>query len=146
MPISLILSLATLFGLNTFMVLSLTPELYPKQLLSWIIGCGLFFIGRQISPKNTVASRWLLFIGGCLFLFAPILLNHITRGSRRWIDIGPMSIQPSEIAKPFFALFLVTTGQPIWLLIPVLIIMMQPDLGSALSYVALNLTCYYQST
>ncbi|MCL4383891.1 rod shape-determining protein RodA [Patescibacteria group bacterium] len=142
MPLSFFLSLLTLFGLNTFMVLSLTPELLPKQLLSWAIGIGLFLAGRLISPKNTAPSRWLFFVFGSLFLFAPILLNHITRGSRRWIDIGPLTIQPSEIAKPFFILFLVTTGQPFWLLIPALIIMAQPDLGSALSYLALTVPTF----
>ena len=139
MPLSFLISLCVLFGLNTFMVLSLTPALFPKQFLSWIIGIVLFFIGRLISPKNTKASIWLFYVGSIILLLLPIILGNITRGSRRWIDIGPLSIQPTEITKPFIALFLVNSLAPWWLILPVLVILFQPDLGSALSYIMLSI-------
>lgn len=146
MPLSLFISLCILFGLNTFMVFSLAPTLLPKQLLSWLIGIVLFFIGRLISPKNTSTSKWLFYVFGCIFLFLPIALGNITRGSHRWIDIGSLSLQPSEIVRPFMALFLVTTGQPLWLIIPIIIIMIQPDLGSALLYASLTVPIIIHSS
>jgi len=115
------------------MVSSVAPGLLLKQLSAWVIGGVLFFIGRQINPKQFSSYKWLVFILSCLLLIAPIVLNHITRGSRRWLDIGPLSIQPSEVVKPFLMLFLSDMAWPLFHFIPVAIIMLQPDLGSAMT-------------
>jgi len=135
----LIISLTALFFLNMLMVLSQEPSLVLKQLFSWIIGLVLFAIGTQIHPKNIKPYRWLLFIFSTILILSPILLNNITRGSRRWINIGGLSIQPSEIVKPWLLLFLVNTNLPILFFIPVSLILIQPDLGSAVSTAVLAL-------
>jgi rod shape determining protein RodA len=90
-------------------------------------------IGKQINPKQISAYKWPIFIICCISLLLPILLNNITRGSRRWIDIGFTTIQPSEITKPWLMLFLANEVFPLIHSVPVIIIMIQPDLGSALS-------------
>jgi rod shape determining protein RodA len=128
-----IISLGILFCLNLLMISSLAPQLLIKQIISWIIGLILFFIGTQINPRQIVSSKAFIFIFSCLALLFPIILNNITRGSRRWIDIGGVSIQPSELVKPWLLLFLVNTNFPFLILIPVAIILLQPDLGSAIS-------------
>src|SRR3989339_547632 len=136
LPVVICLSL--LLALNTLMVSSLAPSLLPKQLISWIIGIALFFVGTQLNPKNTSKSRWLFFGLSCLLLAIPIGLNNIVRGSRRWIEIGPVTIQPSEIVKPLLLLFLSTTQLPFLHLIPVVIVLLQPDLGSSISVFLLS--------
>jgi rod shape determining protein RodA len=115
------------------MVSSIAPDSLGKQIIAWIIGIILFFIGRLINPKQIASSKWYVFIASCILLLIPILLNNITRGSRRWIDLGFTSIQPSEIVKPWLMLFLSNTQYPLLHFIPVGIIMLQPDLGSAIS-------------
>ncbi len=115
------------------MVSSLTPGILVKQLISWGLGLILFFVGKQLNPKNFAAYKWPIFIICSIVIFLPILFNNVSRGSRRWINIGPAQIQPSEVAKPFLMLFLVNTSLPLLHIIPVLIIMAQPDLGSAIS-------------
>ncbi len=128
-----VISLAFLFCINILMISSIAPDSIFKQILAWIFGLILFFMGKFINPKQITSSKWIIFIICCLFLFTPIALNNITRGSRRWIDLGFTSIQPSEFVKPWLLLFLVNTAMPLLHLIPVGIIMLQPDLGSALS-------------
>ncbi len=127
------ISLGVLFCLNMLMVSSLAPQLLVKQLISWVIGLILFFIGTQINPKQIVSSKNLIFFASCFFLVLPIILNNITRGSRRWLDLGIASFQPSELVKPWLLLFLVNTNFPLLILIPVGIILLQPDLGSAIT-------------
>ena len=131
--LAVLISLGVLFSINMLMVSSLAPQLLIKQLTSWIIGMVLFFIGTQINPRQLVSSKNLIFIVSCFFLILPIILNNITRGSRRWLDLGFASFQPSELVKPWLMLFLVNTNFPLLILIPVGIIMMQPDLGSAIT-------------
>jgi rod shape determining protein RodA len=131
------ISLGILFCLNILMISSLSPGQLPKQVLSWSIGLILLIIGTKINPKQIAASKHLVFIVSCVFLLLPIALNNITRGSRRWLELGFASFQPSELVKPWLMLFLVNTNFPLLLLIPVGIIMLQPDLGSAISVLLL---------
>jgi rod shape determining protein RodA len=131
--ISLVVSLGILFSLNILMISSLAPSLLIKQLISWIIGVILFIIGTQINLRQIASSKTFIFFCSCLAVAFPILLNHFTRGSRRWIDIAGVSLQPSELIKPWLLLFLVNTDFPFLLLIPVAIILIQPDLGSAIT-------------
>lgn len=135
--LSLLISLGILFCLNMLMVSSLAPDSLFKQLTAWVIGLVLFFIGTQINPKQIVSSKYFIFAISCFFLLLPILLNNITRGSRRWLDVGFTSFQPSELVKPWLMLFLVNTNFPLLILIPVGLIMLQPDLGSAITVLML---------
>ena len=128
-----LISISVLFCINTLMVSSLAPNFFWKQIFAWFIGIILFFIGKQINPKQPSTTVWTLFIISCIFLILPILLNNITRGSRRWLNIGSMSLQPSEIVKPPLLLFLANTSIPLFHLLPVAIVISQPDLGSAIS-------------
>lgn len=121
------------------MVSSIAPGSTIKQIFAWLIGISLFVLGRQINVKQINASKWLIFIVACLFLLSPILLNNITRGSRRWINIASMTIQPSEIVKPWLMLVLANSQFPLLHLIPVIIVLIQPDLGSAISILFLML-------
>ncbi len=128
-----LISLTFLFAINILMVTSISPGYLKKQFTAWVVGLILFFIGRQINPKQISSSKRLIFLVSCFLLLLPIILNSITRGSRRWINLGFTSIQPSEITKPWLLLFLTNTQFPLLHLIPVAIITLQPDLGSAIS-------------
>lgn len=135
----LIIGLIVLCSLNLLMVSSLAPQLLLKQIIAWVIGIILFIVGTQISPRQSSSQKWWIFSISCLFLILPIIMGKFTRGSRRWLYLGPSSIQPSEIVKPALMLFLSTTNMPLFHLIPVGIIMMQPDLGSAITVLILIL-------
>jgi len=138
-PLTLIIGLIVLCSFNLLMISSLAPSLLLKQIFSWVIGIILFFLGLQINPKQTHAYRWSIFFFSCVLLFLPIILGNLTRGSQRWINIGPLTLQPSEIVKAPLMLFLATSLKPLFLLIPVLIVMLQPDLGSAVTILVLIL-------
>ena len=126
-----------LASINLLMINSLAPNLLLKQAISWVIGIILFLIGLQINPKYSTQIKWPLFALSCFLLLAPIIQNEITRGSSRWLYFLGISIQPSEIVKPLLMIFLANTSFPFLHLIPVGIILLQPDLGSAMSVLAL---------
>jgi rod shape determining protein RodA len=83
-----------------------------------------------------------------LLLLAVEFFGTSAGGAQRWIDLGFMRLQPSELMKISLVMFLAAyydwlplkkTSHPLWVLVPVLIILVpavlvfsQPDLGTAL--------------
>jgi len=117
------------------MVNSLAPKLVAKQTLSWLIGIILFFIGKQINIRQIARFKYIILFLSCFLLLIPILQKNITRGSRRWIHLGTtnIQIQPSEIIKPWLMIILANTQQYLYIILPALIILLQPDLGGTFS-------------
>ena len=63
-------------------------------------------IKLPILKKLNIAS--LMYLGGIVLLVAVLLIGNDEGGSmgaRRWIDIGPLNLQPSEVAKLALIIF-----------------------------------------
>lgn len=137
---------------------------HHQQLLYMAVGWIAYWVLSLTDYRELRRfARW-IYLAGIILLF-PVFLSAIlgqdfgtlirsVYGARRWIDFGPISIQPSEIAKvttliclaAFLArshvgrfreslpAFLGTAGITF---APFFLIFMQPDLGSALIYVPL---------
>jgi rod shape determining protein RodA len=101
----------------------------------------------SIDYRRLVQMAPLLYLGGLVALVAVFALGRTVSGARRWLLIGPLSVQPSEMFKLCFvlmAVWLVTSrwAQPVGkialilaapvALIPAVLIVKQPDLGTAL--------------
>lgn len=125
-------------------------EMWQRQLL-WIgagaviyLGCALFdyrWLGRY---------AWMPYLGGLGILVLLLLLNRSINSSRSWLVIpGFGMLQPSELMKPVVLLFMCWafthpalrhSRVPPWLVVlailgpPLLLILMQPDYGTALVY------------
>ena len=90
----------------------------------------------------------LAYLGSLALLLAVELFGAIGMGAQRWIDLGFMRLQPSELTKITLVMFLAAyydwlpgsrTSRPFWVVLPVLFILVptylvlrQPDLGTAL--------------
>jgi len=93
-----------------------------------------------------------------LLLVAVLLKGRVVMGARRWLVVGPMNLQPSELAKIAVVLALARwfhmdaskrsegygllglTIPAVLTLVPALLILKQPDLGTALIVVAVGAT------
>lgn len=130
---------------------------YGKQLL-WI-GCSLVIATILLSLDNRIYSIFAYVIYGAaiLLLLATFGLAHDIKGSRSWLTLGPVSVQPAEFAKIAACLAvaklmssygfklgnLADTAKLLALmLLPPLLIIMQKETGSALVYSALFLVLY----
>ncbi len=107
-----------------------------------MVGCFLF--------NYKLLDRWgpLIYIFCILLLVAVLLFGKHVGGAQRWLAFGPISIQPSELVKIAVIIMLsryyakVVTPQGInlkqlflplvWTLIPFVLIVKQPDLGTAM--------------
>lgn len=101
-----------------------------------------------IHPKVWLAMAWPIYIVSLAMLVAVDLIGKIGMGAQRWLVIGPLQIQPSEIAKVAVILvlaryyhglrkeqasqFLYTLPPILVILVPVALVMVQPDLGTAM--------------
>jgi len=115
--------------------------------LSWV-GVGLLaLVGvASVDYRNLVRAAPALYVAGLGLLLAVMLVGRTVSGARRWFLLGPVSFQPSELFKLIFILTMVWALTSRWaqprswgtlalacglLAVPFLLIVRQPDLGSA---------------
>jgi len=81
-------------------------HLIKRHVGSIILGLIIYNIGKKLSKEyyKKLASTGMLSISVILFLV--LTYGVVAGGSRRWIDLGNVNIQPSEFAKPIIILFI----------------------------------------
>ncbi|MFD1332070.1 putative lipid II flippase FtsW [Methylopila musalis] len=55
-----------------------------------------------LSPRQVRRLAWVGFVVGLAMLAATLLIGMEIKGSRRWLQFGPIGVQPSEFVKPTF--------------------------------------------
>jgi len=117
-----------------------------SQFLNISAALIVMWLAANTSTHYLERSALPLFILGMLLLIAVALFGEISHGARRWLNIGIGRIQPSELMKiavpMMLAWYFARREQSlrwsdyaigaVFLLIPVALIMKQPDLGTAL--------------
>jgi rod shape determining protein RodA len=122
------------------------PGLLTRQLVRLGAGFGVLLAVAQVPPKVLrLWSPW-LFLAGLALLLAVMVAGDFGKGAQRWLDLGVVRFQPSEIMKlavpmmaawylhdrplpPRFSELLVLLAL---VAIPAFMIAQQPDLGTAL--------------
>ena len=117
-----------------------------SQAANMVVALGIMWAVANIPPQKLERVALILYVLGVLLLIAVALFGSISHGARRWLNIGFTQIQPSElmrIAMPMMLAwyFASREGRPgaanfvvagLLLVVPVALIMKQPDLGTAL--------------
>ena len=144
--------LLLILGIGSFglvVLKSIVPDLVIQQLLWLGLSLILFFVFSQIDYQNYRRLTWIFYLASIVLLIVTLIFGQVSRGSARWLGIGEARIQPSEIVKPFLILFFAaffTQEEKLSLkralyslflmIIPVLLIFLEPDLGSSLVVIA----------
>lgn len=106
--ILLVLSALALLVIGVMAVYSATytrtTSFYQKQIIFSIVGIILFFIFSSIDYRIYSKYSKLIYIFNVLFLLSVFFLGSVRYGAQRWIVVGPINIQPSELAKLFVVL------------------------------------------
>ena len=146
----LLVSAGALISMGLLVLASSGGDLVIKQLV-WLIPAIFFLIGLPLlNIKALLSYRWVF----SSFYFLILILLVVTYfvapvigGARSWITLGTFQIQPSEFMKAaliillssFFAVRHVAIGRVrvilssfIYALIPFVLVLLQPDLGTAL--------------
>ncbi len=123
-------------------------DFYTKQLLWGILGSGVLILSATIHYKRWMPYSYLLFFGNLLLLVIVFYLPA-KYGSHRWIPLGPLTLQPSELAKISYIMalahYLIYARNYTRLLglivpflitgIPMALILKEPDLGTSLLFI-----------
>ncbi|MEE8126564.1 MAG: rod shape-determining protein RodA [Nitrospirales bacterium] len=127
--------------------------IYLKQTTWMVVGSLAFIVAVGIDYHKLTRFSYVLYGIGLILLIIVLFAGKTSRGSQRWIPLGPLLFQPSEFVKiPLMltlAFYYGSTNREGWLrrlIIPGLIILpgfllilKQPDLGSSLGFLTIFL-------
>ena len=116
------------------------------QGINIVVALSFMWAAANIAPNQLERIALPLYVFGVLLLIAVALFGSISHGAQRWLNLGFTKIQPSEIMRLAMPMMLAwyfskQEGKPkmadfaiggLLLLVPVALIMKQPDLGTAL--------------
>jgi rod shape determining protein RodA len=155
----LLLGVAALVGVGLWAISGVTrfdvagdPNHYVRrQLVYACVGAVALVIALCIDT-DTYRRLWRpIFFGTVGMIGVVLVIGRAARGSTRWIDLGVGTFQPSEFGKLLFVLAIAgfiaararAVGEPGttvrvlgYAAIPILLVFLQPDLGTALVYTA----------
>ncbi|MCK0150587.1 rod shape-determining protein RodA [Marivita sp. S6314] len=152
----LVLLLTAITGVGILMLYSVAggsmmPWAEP-QLKRFALGLALMFIVAMVPIWFWRNMSVVAYLVALALLVAVEFFGAVGMGAQRWIDLGFMRLQPSELMKIAMVMVLAAyydwlpmkkTSHPFWVLIPVFIILLptflvltQPDLGTAILLVA----------
>lgn len=147
---SLNFGILLLFGAGILSLASTSPKLFWAQFSWGILASLIIILAANFDWRSFVNYRWFIY-GVYGFSLLLLLLTYAVapsiRGARAWLPIGPFQFQTSEFSK--FALILILSyffakrhvgiahlktisASFIFLALPMILILIQPDMGSAL--------------
>ncbi|MEM7189969.1 MAG: rod shape-determining protein RodA, partial [Pseudomonadota bacterium] len=148
---ALILLVGAIAGCGFLMLYSVAGgDLNPwagRQVVRFGFGIAIMFVVALIDIKVWKWFSPVAYIGALGLLIAVEFIGTTGMGAQRWLNLGPLQLQPSELmkigvvlalARYYAALDRDRVSHPLWLLpplimiaLPMLLILKQPDLGTA---------------
>ncbi len=136
-----------------------TGPLYIKQTGWALIGILFLFAGASIDYQTVSKYAYFLYISSLLLLILVMIIGSRGFGAQRWLSIGGLKFQPSELAKlatalaitRYFSDYPARYGYTVKELlipgaiiaIPVFLVLKQPDLGTSLIITFVSVVLIY---
>lgn len=146
---TLLAGIILLCGLGLVILYSATgqdTDAVLRQSVRMLVGLVVMVLAAQVDPQRL--KRWAprLYVAGMVLLVAVLIAGVVGKGAQRWLDLGLLRFQPSELMKiavPLtLAWYLADRQLPptathvaiaaALILLPAAMIAKQPDLGTAL--------------
>ena len=127
-------------------------DLYLKQLIWWAIALAIGLFSFSVPLKWWEVMAYPLYAFSLLFLVFLAFKAGRGEAASRWIRLGPVQFQPAEFAKIFTVLalarYLGNRKSPVdsfgmmvvpclFVLVPIALVAVQPDLGTSVAFVAI---------
>ena len=133
---------------------------YLRQIIWFVLSVIVVAALVNVPPRFIDASAYLFYGLSVLALAAVLVVGSARLGAQRWFVIGPISVTPSDIAKLAILLALARffaysrggsqslkryAASAVMTLIPVALILKQPDLGTSLVFIAILIGVWFWS-
>ncbi|HOY00634.1 rod shape-determining protein RodA [Zoogloea sp.] len=142
----LMLLVLALTAYSAVIMVSASPERLGTLAVNTAVAFFVMWVAARIPPQRMMSIALPLYVIGIVLLVAVALFGDVSKGARRWLNIGITRIQPSELMKIAMPLTLAWYFQSregmirgrdfliaiSLLLLPVGLIAKQPDLGTAI--------------
>lgn len=126
-----------------------SPEPYAAQhIVRFAFGLVLMLSIALIDIRFLARLSWPFYVLSIGLLVLVARLGHVGKGAQRWIELGGLQLQPSELAKIALVMVLASwfhraswerIGNPLFLVVPVILVLIpvglilsEPNLGTAL--------------
>ena len=143
------LFITLLLGYSLYILWSATGQdinMIEKRVIQIVLGFIVMIVFAQFSPRTYETWAPTLYVICIIILLLVDIFGYTSKGAQRWLDLGILRFQPSEIAKIAVPLMvakfihrdgcpppLKTTLQTLVIIgAPTLLVAMQPDLGTAI--------------
>ena len=143
------LFITLLLGYSLYILWSATGQdinMIEKRVIQIVLGFIVMIVFAQFSPRTYETWAPTLYVICIVILLLVDIFGYTSKGAQRWLDLGILRFQPSEIAKIAVPLMvakfihrdgcpppLKTTLQTLAIIgVPTLLVAMQPDLGTAI--------------
>ncbi|MDA8387474.1 MAG: rod shape-determining protein RodA [Nitrospiraceae bacterium] len=122
------------------------PNFYIKQIIWTVAGIGAMLLTIKIDYRRLERFAVALYMMGLLLLVFVLVRGRMGMGAQRWISLGGISFQPSEVFKLVYIIMLARYFSmveapldtrrfmkmlPFLAFLPFLLLVKQPDLGTA---------------
>ncbi len=137
----LILPIFLLLIFSFFILNSISPSIFPSYYWYIVLGVIAFLFFSLFDFEVVSAFSRCLYVASILLLVITLIIGQVTRGTVRWIPLGSISIQPSEIVRPFLLIFFANyltekrldlkrlIKTLLLMTLPLFLILVQPSLG-----------------
>ena len=144
-PVLLLTAVGVLMIYSTSAVGSEKESLFIRQIFYAGLGIAIFLLAGRIDLKFFKQFSLILYVVSVVLLIITLFIGLETKGAVRWIDLGFITIQSSEIVKPVLVLTLANFFQNypakyfrnvilsfLIFAVPTLLVFRQPDLGNTI--------------
>jgi len=134
-------SIGFLLALSVVILRSVAPALFPLYFVYIFVSILAFWFFSQVGFEIVSIFSKHFYIISIILLILTLIIGRVTNGAIRWIPLGPFTLQPAELVRPFliafFAVHLIRGELKfgkfvrvlVLLALPTFLILVQPSLG-----------------
>ncbi len=127
-------------------------SIFWRQVIWMLVGWVTLLVASRVPLRYIESLAWPALVVSVLLLAATLVIAPEFGGARRWLVVGPLHIQPSELAKVTYVVAIAsllgksaqgrhrlgaTVLSLMLTLVPLLLVLQEPDLGTSLVFLAL---------